>query len=109
MKVPVGKSVYMSENLDKIIYDVKNVTNTFDGDMVGKTWTMTTDGLECIGCNLPDDNFRTKNKDVFIRINENGVKVQSAGQENDSTFSIDGNDVDIKINSDGVQIDAKKK
>jgi hypothetical protein len=41
LKVPVGKSVYLSEKSDWIIYDVDNVTNTWDGDMVGKTWTMT--------------------------------------------------------------------
>jgi len=45
LKVPEGKSVYLSNNLTDIIYDIENVDNMWDGDMVGKTWTMTADGL----------------------------------------------------------------
>ncbi len=45
VKVPVGKSVYLNKNLARIIYDIENVNNTWDGDMVGKYWVMTEDGL----------------------------------------------------------------
>jgi hypothetical protein len=31
--------------MSDIIYDIENVENMWDGDMVGKTWTMTPDGL----------------------------------------------------------------
>ena len=50
VRVPAGKSVHFSENLDRVIYDVKNTTNTYDRDMVGSTWTMLTEGLTCLGC-----------------------------------------------------------
>jgi uncharacterized membrane protein len=50
VRVPYGKSVHFTENLDRVIYDVKNTTNTYDGDMVGKTWTMINEGLTCLGC-----------------------------------------------------------
>lgn len=50
LKVPVGKAVYFDEatygDEYKVIYDIKNVTNTYDGDMVGKTWLMTEAGLK---------------------------------------------------------------
>jgi hypothetical protein len=29
----------------KIIKDIENVSNTWDGDMVGKTWVMKPEGL----------------------------------------------------------------
>lgn len=45
VKVPEGKSVYLADDLVKIIYDIENVSNTWDGDMVGKYWIMTPDGL----------------------------------------------------------------
>jgi hypothetical protein len=45
IKVPEGKAVYLSEDLAKIIHDIENVSNTWDGDMVGKTWVMTPEGL----------------------------------------------------------------
>jgi hypothetical protein len=45
LKVPEGKSVYLNKNLADIIYDIENTENMWDGDMIGKTWTMTPNGL----------------------------------------------------------------
>ena len=46
IKVPEGKSIYLGDNLIKIINDIENVSNTWDGDMVGKYWKMTDLGLK---------------------------------------------------------------
>jgi phage shock protein PspC (stress-responsive transcriptional regulator) len=46
LKVPEGKSIFMNEKMKTIIYDIENVNNMWDGDMVGKIWTMTADGLK---------------------------------------------------------------
>ncbi len=45
VKVPQGKSIYLDEDLVKIIHDIENVSNTWDGDMVGKYWKMEPEGL----------------------------------------------------------------
>jgi phage shock protein PspC (stress-responsive transcriptional regulator) len=45
VKVPQAKAVYLSNGLEKIIHDIENVSNTWDGDMVGKTWIMKPEGL----------------------------------------------------------------
>ncbi len=45
IKIPEGKAVHLGENMFKIIYDIENTSNTWDADMVGKTWEMTLDGL----------------------------------------------------------------
>jgi len=45
LKVPEGKSVFINEKMEAIIHDIENVNNMWDGDMVGKIWTMTPDGL----------------------------------------------------------------
>jgi len=45
LKVPEGKSIYLDDDMVKIIYDIENVSNTWDGDMVGKYWEMMPDGL----------------------------------------------------------------
>ena len=52
--VPEGKAVLLQNGSERIIYDIENVTNTYDLNMVGKVWTMTSRGLECIECD-PDD------------------------------------------------------
>jgi hypothetical protein len=59
--VPVGKAVHFDPDLEDMLDDVKNVTNTLDRDMVGRTWTMTSNGLS--GSirpeDVPDDMFRS--------------------------------------------------
>jgi hypothetical protein len=45
LKVPEGKTVYLGEEMIKIIHDIENVSNTWDGDMVEKFWEMTPEGL----------------------------------------------------------------
>jgi phage shock protein PspC (stress-responsive transcriptional regulator) len=111
LKVPVGKSVYLSHDMGEIIYDVKNVTNTYDLEMVGRTWTMTDEGLDCIGCNLPDENNddrrRVNRSDVKVRID--GKNVDVTNDEVKDTIDWDNKDVKIQINKDGVVIDAKEK
>lgn len=52
--VPVGKAVLFQDGSERIIYDIDNVSNTWDLDMIGKVWTMTERGLECIDCD-PDE------------------------------------------------------
>lgn len=45
LKLPVGKSVFLSDEMVKIIYDIENVSNHWDREMVGKYWEMRHDGL----------------------------------------------------------------
>lgn len=46
VQVPLGKSVFFREASRPMLDDIDNTTNTYDGDMVGHTWTMTSRGLE---------------------------------------------------------------
>lgn len=45
VKIPVGKSIYLGEDMVEIIHDIENVSNTWDDDMVGKIWEMKSEGL----------------------------------------------------------------
>ncbi len=45
LKVPEGKTVYLGDKMINIIHDIENVSNTWDGDMVGKYWEMKPEGL----------------------------------------------------------------
>lgn len=48
--LPIGMSIYLEESSRDIIYDIKNVTNTYDGKMMGHHWLMTEKGLKCTDC-----------------------------------------------------------
>lgn len=50
LRLAVGATILLTEEMENLIYDVKNVTNTYDSDMIGRRWVMTTDGLACVDC-----------------------------------------------------------
>jgi len=107
LKVPDGKSVFISEGSQAIIHDIKNVTNTLDEDMAGRTWTMTPAGLECIGCGLPTltENDHDE-EEVRIVINE---KVITDSSMVDSVLDAELKDVSINVGNGRIQIETKKK
>jgi len=45
LKVPEGKSVYLSKSMGSIVDDISNTENMWDGDMLDKVWTMKAEGL----------------------------------------------------------------
>ncbi|MBK7966829.1 MAG: hypothetical protein IPK10_17270 [Bacteroidetes bacterium] len=111
LKVPEGKSVFLGQEMEDVIYDIKNVTNTWDNDMVGHTWTMTARGLECLNCNLDEStsinyNYSSDHDEkVKVRVNGKNININS----DKDTINWDNKDVKIKIDGDGVVIDAKEK
>jgi phage shock protein PspC (stress-responsive transcriptional regulator) len=52
VKLPVGKVVYLDEDMVEIIYNIDNTTDTYDADMVGKKWIMKEDGLTFFSSHL---------------------------------------------------------
>ena len=45
VKVPVGKMVHLGKNLDQFHFNFDNINNIWTGEMTGKTWVMTPEGL----------------------------------------------------------------
>lgn len=50
--LPIGSKIVLEEGCESIIYDIKNVTNEYDWDMIGETWIMLENGLNCLDCKL---------------------------------------------------------
>lgn len=48
--LPIGYSVYLDESMVDIIYDVDNIQDYFDYDMLNHHWEMTEKGLSCTDC-----------------------------------------------------------
>lgn len=104
IKVPKGKTIFLDNSLKHIIYDVDNVTNTYDQDMLNRRWKMTDRGLECIDC----DGLEVSSNDEDVEtekviINNEGIKVNQDGAH----IVIDKEG--ININSDNHDIKLKKK
>lgn len=102
VKLPVGKVIYLDKSLENMIYDIENVTNTYDGDMINRRWIMTENGLKCVDCDgliSVGDHINGLDEDVNIekdiQINENGLH-------------INGKDAQIRIDSNGININTLK-
>ena len=56
VKVPDGKAIFLNENMVEIINDIENVSNTWDNDMVGKSWIMKPEGLTLKDASMVEEN-----------------------------------------------------
>jgi phage shock protein PspC (stress-responsive transcriptional regulator) len=50
LEIPVGMVIFLDHSLEDLIYDIKNVHNMWDYDMLGHYWKMEKEGLSCISC-----------------------------------------------------------
>lgn len=119
LKIPVGTVVYLDESLDGLIYDIENVTNTYDGDMIRRRWKMTEVGLVCVDCvglisvsEHYGGNNQDEDSDEDVKINVNGVNINAK----DASIKVDSNGVNIHskdskvvIDKHGVHVDARNK
>lgn len=96
LRIPQGKSVVFDKSLQWMLDDVQNVSNTWDGDMLGHEWKMTSGGLECINC--PDeDNHKTEwhSRNHDISIDHGSITIDKHGRH-------------IEINDSGVTVDTAR-
>jgi len=105
IKMPRNKTIYFDISLQHLLYDVDNTNEYYDGDMVGKYWKMTDNGLTCLNCPPRKDphhlynrngGLHIEDKDAKVKIDENGIEVKSK-------------DAHVKINEDGININSKEK
>jgi phage shock protein PspC (stress-responsive transcriptional regulator) len=101
LKVPVGKVIYLDKSLEDLIYDVGNITETNDGDMINRRWIMTANGLKCLDCDGITDNSDKNNSDEDDT--EKDVKITVNGVD------VDNKDVQVKLDTNGIHIHTKKK
>lgn len=119
LRMPVGKHIFLDESIENIIYDLKNVTDTWDGNMGGHYWTMTEAGLKCTDYDFENDpdaniggrhrikiNGNDSDKDVDIKIDENGIQIN--GVDDTTKEKIENGDYKIKINKQGIHIKTDK-
>lgn len=81
--LPVGYTVYLSDELIQIIYDIKNTTDTYDDKMLNRRWTMTPQGLACVDCDGLKTSKSGTNVDVDIDVNDVNIRIKSNDKQSD--------------------------
>lgn len=108
LKLPVGQVIYLDNSVENLIYDIENVTNTYDGDMIGRRWEMTELGLECVDCEGLDEVDEGKEK--VININAGGVRIKSRSSKvkvDSNGIRVQGEDAKVIIDKNGIQVNTK--
>jgi hypothetical protein len=93
LKLPVGQIIYLDKTVENLIYDIENVTNTYDGDMIERRWIMTEAGLECLDCEGLDEHSDGWGHNKEININAHGIHIKSKSSK-------------VKVDSDGVRVNS---
>jgi phage shock protein PspC (stress-responsive transcriptional regulator) len=103
LRVPVGGKVHLAGSLDGFIYDIDNVQNIYDSDMLNRTWEMTADGLKCVNCTGNESTIGGRH--VYI----NGEEADNVDVSDEGVRVIGHNGEKIEINGNGVHIREKGK
>ena len=48
--IPINQVIYLDESVKELLFDVENVTDTYDKKMVRNKWIMLESGLTCLDC-----------------------------------------------------------
>lgn len=103
LEVPVGKVIYLDISTKDFIYDIDNVTNTYDKKMVGHYWIMTEQGLKCLDKKFKDEDADEEESDEAIKKDLN----QAADSLKNDLKNAEN--VNININKDGLSLKVDKK
>ncbi|MEX2589914.1 MAG: head GIN domain-containing protein, partial [Chitinophagales bacterium] len=116
LRLPLGAQVYLAESSKSVIYDIKNVTNTYDGNMIGYTWEMRPAGLTCIDCNGVALNRQQNFSMEELILNEDFTEVEANGSldihisEGPFLLQSDGeNEIEYSVKNNRLQIENKKQ
>lgn len=66
--VPEGKTVFLDREASRVIYDIKNVSNTFDDEMLEHHWQMTKEGLSCTDCEWMKDQIKVEADSLTVNL-----------------------------------------
>jgi phage shock protein PspC (stress-responsive transcriptional regulator) len=100
LQVPVDGKVVIDPSMEGVIYDVSNLQNIYDKDMVGRSWGMTVAGLTCLDC---DGKESTVGGEAFdIQVDGGSLNADSSG------IRIKGRKgAEVVIDSNGIRVSEK--
>lgn len=110
LKLPVGQVIYLDKSVENLIYDIENVTNTYDGDMIERRWIMTEAGLECVDCEGLDEQTADWGRNKEININAHGIHIKSKASKvkvDSDGVRVNSDDAKVIIDKNGIQVKAK--
>ncbi len=103
--LPEDQVVYLDNSTRTFLYDVDNVQNIYDNDMVKHYFKMTPEGFNCLDCSESVINIDHDDDSFNMKIDEEGVhiEIQEDGREK-SEVKIDASGIIVKSSKDSISI-----
>jgi phage shock protein PspC (stress-responsive transcriptional regulator) len=81
LQVPLDGKVIIDRSLEGVIYDISNLQNIYDKDMVGRSWIMTAAGLSCLDCDGSESTVGGDAVDIrvdggVLNADSNGIRIR---------------------------------
>jgi phage shock protein PspC (stress-responsive transcriptional regulator) len=102
--LPENQVVYLDQSMRSFLYDIDNIQNIYDRDMVKHYYKMTKDGLSCLDCDESWNNNIDDTGSFKMKIDENGVNINITGDENENAkVIINKNGINISNSEDSIE------
>jgi hypothetical protein len=101
--IPTGQTIFLDRTTKSYLYDVDNIQDVYDRDMIKHYYKMTDEGLDCLDCNSEDDNeikVSGDNESFNMKIDKKGVHIEIKDDNNERA--------EVKIDENGILIEKTK-
>ncbi len=93
--LPEGYHVFLDKSTRNSLYDVDNVQNIYDKNMVNHYYVMGENELDCLDCE-DSKKIDIDTDNVNLKINEDGLNFKATSEDGDVEIKIDENGLTIK-------------
>jgi len=109
--IPTGQTIFLDKTTKSYLYDIDNIQDVYDRDMIKHYYKMTDEGLDCLDCNSEDDNeikvsgdneinLTGDNESFNMKIDKKGVHIEIKDENNERA--------EVRIDEKGILIEKTK-
>ena len=109
--IPTGQTIFLDKTTKSYLYDIDNIQDVYDRDMIKHYYKMTDEGLDCLDCNSEDDNeinisgdneinLTGDNESFNMKIDKKGVHIEIKDENNERA--------EVRIDDKGILIEKTK-
>ena len=101
--IPTGQTIFLDKTTKSYLYDIDNIQDVYDRDMIKHYYKMTDEGLDCLDCDLNEEtdvNISGDAESFNMKIDKKGVHIKIKDDSNKKA--------EVKIDENGISIEKSR-
>jgi len=101
--IPTGQTIFLDKTTKSYLYDIDNIQDVYDRDMIKHYYKMTDEGLDCLDCDLNEEtdvNISGDAESFKMKIDKKGVHIKIKDDSNKKA--------EVKIDENGISIEKSR-